>query len=470
MPISTRAVSSSIAAGALTLVSLSSCGDGAVYVRVNVNGIPTGTKTISIKSFVDSTAYGEQLFDVSSTDKTLVAGMLLPTATRGTFKADISPLDASGKALQTCGVDYAGSSSRDILTDRDTTVDVSLGPNYPDSGISGNLYGVWGSAPNDVWVIGDHGLTARWNGCYWRRVESGVTVALRGILGLASDNIWVVGGDTASDANAMVIHWDGVSWTPQQPAKNGAIQGMFTGIWGTSSTNMYAIGTGPAGPLIAIGAGGTDWTTYVDLFLVDKPSVYNAIHGIDQTHIYIVGKAANNKCTAGYSPPCTGQVTTYYSAMKQWIHLQGDSQLIGELTAIYAESASKIWFGGAGGFVAGWSGSTVGTNPPTGLNGITVATSSLPTTMANTGVKWLRTFTSAAMPGPFVTVQAANNTSDFYRLDSGTPTRLTATPSQLDHPVLSFWGPSPGDTWLVGNDSVRYHYDGTAFKKYIAPL
>jgi hypothetical protein len=30
-----------------------------------------------------------------------------------------------------------------------------------------HFYGVWGSGPSDIWVAGENGLIARWNGAEW---------------------------------------------------------------------------------------------------------------------------------------------------------------------------------------------------------------------------------------------------------------------------------------------------------------
>lgn len=470
MPKSSKAISSRLAAAALSIVSLSSCGDGTVHVRVNVEGIPAGTKTLSIKSYVDTQTYNEQLFDVSSGDKTLVAGMLLPANTRGTFKAEVSPLDSAGKALQTCGVEYGGSGSRDILGDRDTSVNVTIAINFPDAGITGNLYGVWGSKSDDVWVVGDSGLTARWNGCYWQRVASGTTVSLKAIHGFSANNIWVVGGDTPSDANVMVLHWDGATWKTQQPST--PIPGMLSSVWGSSSTQLWATGQGPAAPLFVSGSGGTTWITALNNTDMPLPDAYTGISGFDPSHIYISGKATTKLggCGIGYDPPCIGEVTYFETGTpNKWTRVSGGSLLIGNLTAVFAESANRIWFGGVGGFVASWDGTTAGI--PKTMTNINLATKTLPSAMASLGVKAIRSFPGATQPpGPFVVVPAASNSSDLYRLDAGTVNKLTAQPSQLDHPVNAMWGTSPTDLWLVGDDGARYRYDGASFKKYLAPL
>lgn len=473
MPKTSKVVSSRLAAGAMGLMCLGTCGEETVYVRVNVEGIPAGTKTLSIKSYVDTQAFGEQLFTVNGVDKTFVAGMLLPANTRGTFKAEIAPLDSAGKPLGTCGFDYGGSSTSDILGPIDTSLRVVLAVKLPDAGISGNIYGIWGSKSDDVWVVGDEGLTARWNGCYWQRVESNTKVSLRAIHGFASNNIWAAGGDTANDTNVMVVHWDGAVWKVQQPST--AIRGMITGIWGSASTEMWAIGKGSLlGPMILKGTGGSSWSIFTDAY-PGKPSEYTAIHGFDKQHVYITGKAVRDSlegCGVGYAPPCTGHVTYFDSTTPpdgRWVRYKGDNVLIGELTAVYAESATKIWLGGAGGFIATWGGTSTGIDPTKTMTGITKVTDGLMNTMTGSGIQGIRTFPLGAPQGPFAVVQSPGNASLLYRMDGTTANQLSPQ-VPIDHPVTALWGASPTDIWMVGNDGLRYHYDGTTIKKYQEPL
>lgn len=79
------------------------------------------------------------------------------------------------------------------------------------SGTASALYGVWGSGPNDIYVVGDVGtiLHSTGNGT-WTQQNSGVTTPLEGISGVSANEIYVV-GDMATllhknDASSVV--WD----------------------------------------------------------------------------------------------------------------------------------------------------------------------------------------------------------------------------------------------------------------------
>jgi hypothetical protein len=71
---------------------------------------------------------------------------------------------------------------------------------------TGVLYGVWGSASNDVWAVGDGGMIVHWDGTGWVTVPSGTSEFLYAVNGTASDDVWAASG-------RVMLHWDGTSWT-----------------------------------------------------------------------------------------------------------------------------------------------------------------------------------------------------------------------------------------------------------------
>src|SRR5262249_22681839 len=75
------------------------------------------------------------------------------------------------------------------------------------SGTTESLQGIWGSTANDVWAVGQHGTVLRWDGTHWRPIPSGTIDALMRVWGAGPNDIWAVGGFQS----ARVIHWDGAS-------------------------------------------------------------------------------------------------------------------------------------------------------------------------------------------------------------------------------------------------------------------
>ncbi len=73
---------------------------------------------------------------------------------------------------------------------------------------------VWGSAADDVWVVGGNALEAgsiallHYDGRAWSSVLPPTRSALYGVWGFARDDVWAVGG------GGVILHFDGRAWAP----------------------------------------------------------------------------------------------------------------------------------------------------------------------------------------------------------------------------------------------------------------
>jgi hypothetical protein len=101
----------------------------------------------------------------------------------------------------------------------------------------GNWYGVWGTAANNVYAVGDNYHIVHWNGTTWTRVvlplvtpadSSGTS--FRAIDGSGVNDIWVVG------AGGWAYHYNGTSWIDRSVS---APLGPFFG-------QVASVGTGDA--------------------------------------------------------------------------------------------------------------------------------------------------------------------------------------------------------------------------------
>lgn len=143
-------------------------------------------------------------------------------------------------------------------------------------GAGGRLFltGVWGAAPDDVFVVGSEGLVLHFDGRAWasrsgpgsehyeavwghsgqvfiagmRSPQGGLvrrfdgqrwsseslltTAYLSDVWGSGPDNVFAVGGGGA------VLHFDGHHWRPQQ---SGTSQDLLA-VWGASATDVFAVG------------------------------------------------------------------------------------------------------------------------------------------------------------------------------------------------------------------------------------
>src|SRR6185369_14121834 len=52
---------------------------------------------------------------------------------------------------------------------------------------------VWGSAPDDVWVVGADGLALHFDGAAFTRVETGTRAALWAVNGTGRGDVWAAG-------------------------------------------------------------------------------------------------------------------------------------------------------------------------------------------------------------------------------------------------------------------------------------
>jgi len=125
---------------------------------------------------------------------------------------------------------------------------------------TGYLHGIWGSGPNDVYAVGYgnnstvpllyHKVGANWDAAEttpalptgWSRGN------FKGIWGSAPNNLYLVGvgHDPILDTDVpLVYHKTDSPWDARSlglPA--GVRSGYLNGIWGSSSTDIYAVGAG----------------------------------------------------------------------------------------------------------------------------------------------------------------------------------------------------------------------------------
>lgn len=95
------------------------------------------------------------------------------------------------------------------------------------------LWGVWGSATNDVWAVGDEGALFHWNGMQWaaQALPQGATGELRSVHGSSATNVWVAGREGA-------LAWNGSAWTLHS-WPFGAVSGIEKSVWVESPGSVW---------------------------------------------------------------------------------------------------------------------------------------------------------------------------------------------------------------------------------------
>jgi photosystem II stability/assembly factor-like uncharacterized protein len=101
-----------------------------------------------------------------------------------------------------------------------------------ESGTTKHLYGISGISEDSVYVVGENGIILNYNGISWSPAESGISETLRGVWGNAADDVFAVGD------NGTILHFNGSEWNPMESQTTA----WLLGVWGYSETNVYAVG------------------------------------------------------------------------------------------------------------------------------------------------------------------------------------------------------------------------------------
>jgi hypothetical protein len=118
------------------------------------------------------------------------------------------------------------------------------------------LWSVYAGSSSDVWAAGygdsHNGLgtfTAHWNGTRWRAVPNPLSDAkdalLFGVSGTAQDDVWTVGygfQPHSSGLSAMSEHWDGFEWTLVPAASTPYSSPLLLGASEVSGSDVWAVG------------------------------------------------------------------------------------------------------------------------------------------------------------------------------------------------------------------------------------
>ena len=68
------------------------------------------------------------------------------------------------------------------------------------------LNAIWGSGPDNVWVVGSRGFAARFDGAKWEVRRASTLLALFSVWGTGPNDVW------AGNSGEAIFHWDGSSW------------------------------------------------------------------------------------------------------------------------------------------------------------------------------------------------------------------------------------------------------------------
>lgn len=154
--------------------------------------------------------------------------------------------------------------------------------------LDGALLSVWGTAADDVWVVGadpgDGPLVLHYDGARWERRDTGHTGTLWWVFGFAGGPVYMGG-----EGGAILRYQDGAFTEMTTPGT----QTVF-GIWGPSPDDVWAVGgdsTATSGGFAwRLQGGGDEWVEEPTLPAdVPTSAAVWKVHGVSADDIWLVG-------------------------------------------------------------------------------------------------------------------------------------------------------------------------------------
>ncbi|MFW2387671.1 MAG: hypothetical protein ACN4G0_05010 [Polyangiales bacterium] len=134
---------------------------------------------------------------------------------------------------------------------------------------------LWGTSENDMFMAGEDGLLAHFDGARWAPFDLGSNYSYRdfsALIGFSSTDVF------AGNSNGDLLHYDGETWTEVEVPNVNSIDD----LWGTSANDLYAIYRSRV-----MHFDGAEWST-VDTGLPTDVR-WLAISGSGSDHVVLVG-------------------------------------------------------------------------------------------------------------------------------------------------------------------------------------
>jgi len=161
---------------------------------------------------------------------------------------------------------------------------------FPDTltapeGPTGKL--LWGTSPSDVYAlaryhdgVNKNGTILHYNGAEWSEMVRRTESRLLGVWGTSSTDVFAVGYFEAADQTLgpTILHYDTNGWSK---IGSGTGSGLVA-LWGTSSTDVYAVGFD--GTILHYD--GTSWESMTS----GTTHLLDAVWGTSSTDVYAVGE------------------------------------------------------------------------------------------------------------------------------------------------------------------------------------
>lgn len=284
----------------------------------------------------------------------------------------------------------------------------------------GALSGVWGTAPDDVWMVGGAAGTAlvrHYDGTSWSDVSTPAEDLMVWVHGTGADDVWSVG------QSGQIVHFDGSDWTS---IPSGTTEDLW-GVWASAPDDVWIVGgdVEAGDPLILRGN--------VDGFVqVPLPSEQNdrearslfKIYG-HEGRLFAVGQGG---LIVEWDGTTWQQMPAGAAADEDFVSLWAKPD--GTVTAVGGRAGSRL---------AVLDGSSWTTTSPTGVPGLNAVTVADDTVLVG-------------------------GTSGFVGRVDGEEVVWEEGPIVTSHDIHAMWDDGEGTTWTVGG---RFYepYAGTAWRR-----
>ena len=150
------------------------------------------------------------------------------------------------------------------------------------------MSGIWGSAADDVYAVGDKATILHYDGVRWSQVThplSGTVNPLYDVWGSSSADVFVVGF-------GAILHYNGTDWVTMDINAISEDSNNFKSVWGASGADVYvSVDWG------VIHYDGKNWSLIPDISVYGSLS---AIWGSSDTDIFIAGNGYDKGMGKGY--------------------------------------------------------------------------------------------------------------------------------------------------------------------------
>jgi photosystem II stability/assembly factor-like uncharacterized protein len=309
------------------------------------------------------------------------------------------------------------------------------------------LYSMWGSSNHDIYATGLGTKLLHYDGASWGSVPTNATFALNAVWGASATDVFAVGGAGAA------VHWDGVAWSNIDVGEE-----VFpNSLWGTAGNDVYSVGTPSGAGSPAYHWNGLSWTP-IDMHTIKG---FTRVFGVEN-EVIAVGQSGmiHRKSGAEFIPDEGGNVTDIEGVWVSPDGLQafavGDNGTIlhfehgkwapmpsgtmHDLRGVGGVCSCSVLAVGESGVILQYNGTTWGDFSP-----------GVP---ANLNEVWMDKDTGDAF--------VAGDGGTVMKLENGiwSPLSLGSVTSNL----LSVWGSSASNVYVVGNQSAAFKWNGTQFK------